>query len=281
MITKGLGLIAVATAMLILASALKKMGNQSWESIGKGLLTLGGAMAILAIGLNAMKSTLAGSAALLVASLALAIFAPIFALLGAMSWKSIAKGLISIAGAFVILGVAGAVLGPIIPAILGLSAAMALVGVGILGVGVGMVAAGLGLTALAAGMTALAAAGVATATSFVAMLTVIITGVAQTIPTVAIMIAQGFLEFVRVIGENAPLIMESVGEILISLFSLKFYSSHHGQICNIRLKLHSIKSLRRNITKYKPIGAFVFHKLNKLHISMNLFFFSVRYSYRI
>lgn len=65
MITKGLGLIAVATAMLILASALKKMGNQSWESIGKGLLTLGGAMAILAIGLNAMKSTLAGSAALL------------------------------------------------------------------------------------------------------------------------------------------------------------------------------------------------------------------------
>lgn len=220
MITKGLGLIAVATAMLILASALKKMGNQSWESIGKGLLTLGGAMAILAIGLNAMKSTLAGSAALLVASLALAIFAPIFALLGAMSWESIAKGLISIAGAFVILGVAGAVLGPIIPAILGLSAAMALVGVGILGVGVGMVAAGLGLTALAAGMTALAAAGVATATSFVAMLTVIITGVAQTIPTVAIMIAQCFLEFVRVIGKNAPLIMESVGEILISLLEL-------------------------------------------------------------
>ncbi len=67
-------------------------------------------MAILAIGLNAMKGTLGGSAALMVAALALAVFAPIFALLGAMSWKSIAKGLISIAGAIVILGVAGAVL---------------------------------------------------------------------------------------------------------------------------------------------------------------------------
>lgn len=220
MITKGLGLIAVATALLILGSALRKMGNQSWESIGKGLLTLGGAMAILAIGLNAMKGTLGGSAALMVAALALAVFAPVFALLGAMSWKSIAKGLISIAGAIVILGVAGAVLAPIIPAILGLAAAMALIGVGILGVGVGMVAAGLGLTALAAGMTALAATGVATASAFVAMLTVIVTGVLELVPTIAIAIAQGFLEFVRVIGENAPLILESVGAILISLLEL-------------------------------------------------------------
>lgn len=220
MITKGLGLIAVATAILILASALKKMGNQSWVEIGKGLLTLGGAMAILAIGLNAMKGTIGGSAALLVAALALAVFAPVFALLGAMSWKSIAKGLISIAGAIVILGVAGAVLAPIIPAILGLAAAMALIGVGILGVGVGMVAAGLGLTALAAGMTALAATGVATASAFVAMLTVIVTGVLELVPTIAIAIAQGFLEFVRVIGENAPLILESVGAILTSLLEL-------------------------------------------------------------
>lgn len=220
MISKGLGLIAVATAMLILASALKKMGNQSWESVGKGLLTLGGAMAILAIGLNAMKGTLGGSAALMVAALALAVFAPIFALLGAMSWKSIAKGLISIAGAIVILGVAGAVLAPIIPAILGLAAAMALIGVGILGVGVGMVAAGLGLTALAAGMTAIAASGVATATAFVSMITVIVVGVAEMIPTIAVLIAQGFVEFVRVIGENAPIIIESVGAILVSLLEL-------------------------------------------------------------
>lgn len=220
MITKGVGLIAVATAILILASAINKMGNQSWESVGKGLLTLGGSMAILAVGLNAMKGTLAGSAALLVAALALAVFAPVFALLGAMSWKSIAKGLISIAGAIVILGIAGLVLQPIIPAIFALSAAMALIGVGILGVGVGLVAAGLGLTAIAAGMTALAAAGVATATSFVSILTVIITGVAQIIPTIATLIAQGFIEFIRVIGENAPLILENVGTILTSLLEL-------------------------------------------------------------
>ena len=220
MITKGLGLIAVATALLILGAALRKMGNQSWESMGKGLLTLGGAMAILAIGLNVMKGTLGGSAALMVAALALAVFAPVLALLGAMSWKSIAKGLISIAGAIAILGIAAAVLTPIIPAMLGLAAAMALVGVGILGVGVGMVAIGLGLTAISAGMTTLAASGVATASAFVAMFTVVITGIAQTITTIAMLLAQGFIEFVRVIGENAPLISESVGAILISLLQL-------------------------------------------------------------
>lgn len=219
-ITKGLGMIAIATAMLILSTALKEMGNQSWETIGKGLLTLGGAMVILAIGLNAMNGTLAGSAALLVASSALAIFVPMFALLGAMSWKSIAKGLITIAGALAIIGVAGALLTPVIPAILGLSAALALIGISILGVGTGITAAGVGLTALAAGMSAIAASGVVTASAFVAVLTVIITGVAQTIPTVATLIAQGFIEFARVIIENAPLLIEGVGTILVSLINL-------------------------------------------------------------
>lgn len=71
MIGIGTGLIAVSAALLILANALNQMGSMSWEEIAKGLITLGGAMAILAIGLNAMTGTLAGSAALLVAASAL------------------------------------------------------------------------------------------------------------------------------------------------------------------------------------------------------------------
>ncbi len=52
------------------------------------------------------------------------------------------------------------------------------------------------------------------------MITVIVVGVAEMIPTIAVLIAQGFVEFVRAIGENAPIIIESVGAILVSLLEL-------------------------------------------------------------
>lgn len=213
MISKGLGLIAVAAALLILSSALNKMGNMSWESVAKGLLTLAGSMTILAVALNFMKGTLSGSAALLVAAAALAILVPVLAFLGSLSLKTIGKSLLYLAGVFLILGIAGLVLSPLVPALLGLSAAIALVGIGALGLGVG-------LLALSAAFAALAAGGVAMASSIVASLEVIILGIAQLIPTVATILAQGLIEFARVIGEGAPTILESVKTILLGLLAL-------------------------------------------------------------
>ena len=58
----------------------------------------------LAIGLNVMNGTLAGSAALLVAAGALTVLTPVLVILGNMSWEAIAKGLITVAGAFTIMG---------------------------------------------------------------------------------------------------------------------------------------------------------------------------------
>ena len=118
-------------------------------------------MAELAIGLNLMKGTLSGSAAMLAAAAALVIITPVLTTLGHLSWEEIAKGLVSIAGAFTVMGVAGAVLGPLVPAILGLAGAFTLIGVGILALGAGLLAAGAGLAAVAFGLTALAAAGAA------------------------------------------------------------------------------------------------------------------------
>ena len=108
MVGIGTGLIAVAGALVIMAEALNKMSDMTWEEIAKGLVTLGGAMAILAVGLNAMTGTLAGSAAMLVAASALLVLTPVLSILGAMSWEAIAKGLVSLAGAFTVIGVAAA-----------------------------------------------------------------------------------------------------------------------------------------------------------------------------
>lgn len=217
MIAIGTGLIAVSTALLIMASALENMGGMEWNEIAKGLVALGGSLGIMAVGLRAMTGTLSGSAAMLVAASALAILTPVLSILGAMSWTAIVKGLVSLAGAFTVIGVAGAVLTPLVPTILGLSGAMALIGVAVLGLGAGLLAAGTGLSAIAVGFTALAAAGTAGATAVVASLTVIITGIADLIPAVAEKIGEAFVAWCKVISDNAVAIGDTVKTLVLTV----------------------------------------------------------------
>ena len=217
MIGIGTGLVIVGGALEIIANCMSKFGGMQWEEIGRGLTVMGGALAELAISLNFMKGTIGGSAALLIASGALAVLAPVLSILGALSWEAIAKGLISIAGAFTIIGVAGAVLTPLVPTILALSGAFALIGVGVLTIGAGLLAAGTGLSALAIGFTALATAGAAGATAIVAALTVIVTGIAGLIPAVLTKVGEGLIAICKVIAAGAPAIGEAVKAVILTL----------------------------------------------------------------
>ena len=220
MIGIGTGLVIVGGALEIIANCMSKFGGMQWEEIGRGLTVMGGALAELAISLNFMKGTLGGSAALLVASGALAVLAPVLSILGALSWEAIAKGLISIAGAFTIIGVAGAVLTPLVPTILALSGAFALIGVGVLTIGAGLLAAGTGLSALAIGFTALTTAGAAGATAIVAALTVIVTGIAGLIPAVLTKVGEGIIAICKVIAAGAPAIGEAVKAVVLTLIDV-------------------------------------------------------------
>lgn len=152
LLAQGAGLMMVGVSLNMLASAVNAMGSMSWEEIGRGLVALGGSLAILAIGLNAMNGTLAGSAAMMVAAAAIAVLTPPLIALSTLSWEGIAKGLLALGGAIAVFGVAAAVLSPILPAMLGLGAA-----IGLLGVGVGAAAAGIAM--LATAITAMAAQG--------------------------------------------------------------------------------------------------------------------------
>ena len=220
MIGIGTGLVIVGGALETIANCMSKFGGMQWEEIGRGLTVMGGALSELAISLNFMKGTLGGSAALLVASGALAVLAPVLSILGALSWEAIAKGLISIAGAFTIIGVAGAVLTPLVPTILALSGAFALIGVGVLTIGAGLLAAGTGLSALAIGFTALATAGAAGATAIVAALTVIVTGIAGLIPAVLTKVGEGIIAICKVIAAGAPAIGEAVKAVVLTLIDV-------------------------------------------------------------
>ena len=217
LIATGAGLVTVGAALNVLAEALGKMGGMSWEAVAKSLVAMGGALAELAVGLNFMNGTLAGSAAMLVAASALAVLTPVLFTLGSMSWESIAKGLITVAGAFTVIGTAGALLTPLLPTILGLGGAFALIGVGIAGLGAGLLLVGTGLTAIAVGITGLATSLGAGVTIIVAGLTSIITGIAALIPAIAQQLGEAVIAFAGVITNGAPAIGNAVKALVLTL----------------------------------------------------------------
>jgi len=203
-------MLIVAPALVILAAALKILGTMGWEDIGQAMVALGGALGILAIGLTLMIAALPGAAALVVAAGALAILTPVLLLLGAMSWESIAKGLVSIAGAFTIIGVAGLVLGPIVPTILALAGAIALIGIGTLAAGVGLTAFGAGLSALAIGFSAVAASLPVIITGLIGLVSAFVTGVIKGI-------GDGIVAFCNVIRDSASSICDALSTVIVAL----------------------------------------------------------------
>lgn len=206
-------LIIASTALLMLASALTKMGGMSWEQLGIGLLALGGSLAILAVGLYAMTGTLAGSAALIVAALAISMLAPAMLLLGSMSWTEMAIGLISLAGAFAVMGLAGVLLGPLAPVIAALSGSMLLLGIGVLSLGAG-------LTLAATGITALAAAFGTSGAIIVGGITAMLTAIINLIPSLIIAIGQGIIGVCNVLAASAGSICSALATIIVAVVDM-------------------------------------------------------------
>lgn len=204
----GAGLVAVGAALNIIASATQSFGNMSWEEIGKGLLVMAGALAELVIALNLMTGTLSGSAALLVAAGALAILCPVLSKLGKMPLKEIGKALLTLAGVFTVIGVAGLLLAPIVPAILGLSGAVALLGVGAL-------ACGAGVLALSAGLSALAISGTAGITALILGIEAFV----SLIPEISIKVGEGLIALFETIGNSADTICQTVIQLGIAIIT--------------------------------------------------------------
>lgn len=215
MAATGAGLLIVATALGIMALSLRGLGSMSWEQMAKGLITMGAALAILAVGLKAMTGTIGGSASLVVASAALAIMAPALAVIGSLSIASIGKALLVLAGSFTILGIAGAVLAPVVPVILGLAGAFALVGLAVLGIGTGLLAAGTGLSALAVGLMTLAGISVGAAASIASSITIIGMAAISLIPMIIEKIGEGIVAFCVAIGNGAVAIGEAFQKIIV------------------------------------------------------------------
>jgi hypothetical protein len=199
-------ILVVAISLGMIADALDQMGKMSWGAIAKGLVALAGSLAIIVIAVNLMTGALAGAAALIVVAGALAILAPILQMFGQMSWTEMGKGLLMLAGVFLVLGIAGAVLTPVVPTLLGLGFAIALIGVGLL-------AAGVGILAFSVAVAGLSISGALLVTTIVG----IVSGLIGLIPMLAEQIGLGLVIIAGVIGNAGPAIVKAITTVLLSL----------------------------------------------------------------
>ena len=201
-----------AGALITLSLALKIFQTLQWEDIAKGIVAIGGSLGVLALFLTAMNDNIKGAFALTIVAGSLIILGTALKILSSIPFTSMLVALGALAGTFIVLGLAGAILTPVIPTILGLAGALALVGVAILAFGAGLALTGAGLTAIAAGLTALALASTASVNALITVVSAIVTGIIQAI-------LDGITSLVVTIGETLPLIVTTILDLITSILT--------------------------------------------------------------
>lgn len=225
-------MILFAAAIAIVGRTMKSLSGMSWDELDRGIVGIGGSIAIFAAGLKAMSGSAKGAGSLLLAAVALGALTPVLLVLGSMSWEAIAKSMTAIAAAFTVLGLAGLILKPVVPTIALLGASIALIGVGCL-------AAGAGLELFSAGLAALVGVIVASATGIAASLKVILLGLLDMVPELvsffetairslmqmlinlipdaAQALVQLILGVINAISDNIPQLMGGVSNLVLGL----------------------------------------------------------------
>ncbi len=107
MLPTAIGLTILSGAMHIFASAISKLGSMSIDTLVKGLLAMGAALAEIGLAMRLMpKNIFSTSVGLVVVSAALVVISKAVKNLGGMSWEELAKGLVALGGSLGILAVA-------------------------------------------------------------------------------------------------------------------------------------------------------------------------------
>lgn len=111
------GMMAFAVSIRILASSVKALSGLN----SSALTRIGGALVIFVAAMNLLKGGIGSAISLTMMAAAVNLLVPAFQGLGNLSWEAIGKGLLTIVGAFVVLGGAAVILSPVTPVIVALS----------------------------------------------------------------------------------------------------------------------------------------------------------------
>ena len=213
----------MAMGLGFLGFILKDLGKMKLEQVGIALAAMGGALLEILLFLKLMPDDV-NVARFVGLAASLLLVATAMKILGSLGIPGLLISLGALAGAFIILGVAGKVLEPVIPVLIALAAAMALFGAGIYLMGAGVLKFAAGIAALAAALTA----GV---TTIVAGIQGIILGIAQLVPELIKIFGESIVTLCQVIMKSAPMIAETV--LVVVHETLKSLVEHGPEIVNL------------------------------------------------
>lgn len=124
MLASSTSVLILSGSMVVLSRAMESISGLSGEKIKKSLIAIGGALAEFVLALNLTKGTLGSAASLTIMTVAINLLVPALTGLGNLSLAQIGTGLLAIAGAFGVVGVAAMLLAPVAPVVIGLSLAI-------------------------------------------------------------------------------------------------------------------------------------------------------------
>lgn len=206
-------LLIASAAIMVLAGALKLMSSIGSESILPTLGLLAGVLLELGVALYAMKGSIVGAQALIIAAGAIAVLVPALLALSAAKPEKVFIAIIELALGLTALAGISALLAPLAPAILAFAGAIAVLGAALLAIGAGVALAGVGLTAFATSLGLFAEIGKESAERIVEALNIILKGVISLIPNAIAAIGEGIIDIIEVFNKAIPTVRTFLSNI--------------------------------------------------------------------
>lgn len=244
------GVLAVAGALKMLVGPLKTLGEMDQGKLTQGLIALGVALLGIVVAMKLARGSGSGAASILLMAVAIKILVPPLETLSKLSLKQVATGLGALAGAFIIIGVAGMLLGPAAPGLIAFAIA-------ITAIGLAMAAVGIGLLGAAAALTALAAMTATTIAAVIGSLGLLIVGFTSLIPAVIDFAVTLVVELAKGIAKTAPTLVDKGLELILKF--LEALNEHVPKIIDVGtdLIINLATSLSENLPKLLETGATV------------------------
>lgn len=264
LVAVGIGL--MSASLLVLSAALQSLGSMSWETLAVGLSALAGSLTILGVAMYAMSGCILGATAMVIMAGALALLTPQLMALSSLSLQQVGIGLLALAGAFTVIGVAGLVLSPVVPTLIALAGAIALLSASCALIGAGMLAFGTGLGLVGA---AVAGSGFAIlefirqllgllptlGTKMAEAITNLITGLAQGIPQIITAITQLITGILQALTNCIPQIITTATALVIALATAIGNAAPKLIEVGVNLILMLMQGIADNIERIVTVGA--------------------------
>ena len=206
------GMLVVVGALMLLIPLIERFGTMNLNILGTGMASVAVSLGLLVIALNLANGTMGGALALVIAAGALMLLTGPLVILGNLSITQVATALITLGGALLIIGGLGMLLTPVIPALLGLAIALALIGGSV-------VLAGLGLSLLSIGLMAFTGVVATAVVGLVVSFGTLLDGLITLAPKVGAAISAVMQALLDAIIQSAPKMVMAAGILILSLLT--------------------------------------------------------------